>query len=132
MSAKLEINPRWIWKVGDPRKTPSGKALQGVYPDSYWSARMMTRASSTDQDLAAPLGTILDELSPKKDLVVDFPTRGGKAEFFIGWFFDEGNSGEVLGHALLRRLADFCIDLSFDVYQQRWTTKDGGGNLSPP
>jgi hypothetical protein len=116
MSAELEIDPRWIWKVGDPRKTPDGKALPGVYPNSYWSARITTRASSADQELAAALGTILDGLSTKKDILVDFAGQGGKAEFFIGWFFDEGNSGEVLGHALLRRLADFCIDLSFDVY----------------
>jgi hypothetical protein len=37
-------------------------------------------------------------------------------EFFIGWLFDEGNSGDVFDHRLLARLADMNIDLSFDVY----------------
>ena len=74
------------------------------------------KGSYADRDLAAALADVLGQLSPKKAFFVNLSASGGRSELFVGWFFHEGNSGDVLDHKLLGRLAELCMDLSLDVY----------------
>jgi hypothetical protein len=98
-----------------PRQTPKGTPLKGVYKENYWMARFVD-GSSVDRNLAAAIDAVLDRLADRKAFFRDFAQSGGRSELFVGWFFGDGNSGDVLGHELLGRLADFRLDLSFDVY----------------
>lgn len=115
ISNALEIEPRVLWKSGGARRTPKGVPLPGVYETGFWSARL-SNGTSADQDLPSALSAALDRITKAASLFIEIAETGGRVEFFIGWFFDEGNSGEVLDHRLLSRLAALKIDLSFDVY----------------
>jgi len=55
-------------------------------------------------------------LAAHREFLRDFSASGGNAEFFIGWFFPEGNSGDVLDWRLLQPITDMRIALSFDIY----------------
>jgi hypothetical protein len=115
LTAELGIVPSRTWRAGEPRTTPRGEPLNGLYGEHYWTARLVDGVS-TDRNLATALAAVLDKLFVKKEFIASLSKSGGRSEFFIGWFFDEGNSGDVLSSTLLGKLADFCIDLSFDVY----------------
>lgn len=115
VSEMLGISPRVLWKVGDPRRTPKGTPLPGIYETGFWTARLVDGAS-TQQSLSLALSAALDAIAAGTSLFAKIARTGGRVEFFVGWFFDEGNSGDVLDHSLLGRLSDMNIDLSFDVY----------------
>ena len=124
ITAALGIEPHRFWRVGERRKTPKGTPLDGVYTQSYWTAQIIS-GSSVERDLRLAIGDALDYLEARKDFFQDFASNGGRPEFFVGWFFDDGNSGDVFDHALLTRLADFRIDLSLDVYPASPSDDDG-------
>ena len=115
ITAALQIEPSRSWAVGVARRTPKGTPLTGVYTENYWTARMID-GTSVDRDLAGAIELVLDKLDGRKSFLQEYASSGGHSELFIGWFFDDGNSGDELGHRLLARLAEFRIDLSFDVY----------------
>jgi len=115
ITAALGMQPRRAWSVGAPRQTAKGEALEGVRKETYWTTRLED-GSSADRDLSDTIAAILDRLEAHRDYLWDLARTGGRSELFIGWFFDDGNSGDVLGHELLGRLANFKLDLSFDVY----------------
>src|SRR5262249_17223446 len=104
-----------LWRVGEPRRTPTGTPLSGTYKTNFWTARLVN-GTSAEQDLPSALGSALDTVAAGFSLFSEIAASGGRVEVFIGWFFDEGNSGDVLDHQLLARLAAMSIDLSFDVY----------------
>ncbi len=113
----LGRSPEVIWKLGEPRRTPKGTPLPGIYKTGFWTARLLDGAS-TRQDLGSALETALDLVAAGSSLFSEIAATGGSAEFFIGWFFDEGSSGDVLDHRLLAKLARMSINLSFDVYPE--------------
>lgn len=117
ITSALQLEPSRLWSVGNPRTTPKGSPLKGVYKENYWVAPIVN-GSSTDVSLAGAIASALDRLEAHKGFFQDFVGSGGRSELFIGWFFDDGNSGDVLEHELLARLADFRIDVSLDVYPE--------------
>jgi hypothetical protein len=116
LASPIGVSPIRTWKAGEPRTTPKGTPLTGVNRDSYWYGRMIEDTSSQTQSLGDALAGIVDTLTPHRQFFEAFAADRGRAEFFIGWYFPEGNSGDVLGHELLRRLSELKIDLSFDIY----------------
>jgi hypothetical protein len=115
VSAKLDLKPSRVLEAGAARITPRGDALSGVYAENYWTASIL-KGAANGRDLASAIAVVLDQLSPNKNFLLSLTASGGRLEFFIGWFFDKGNSGDVFDHKLLARLAEFGIDLSLDVY----------------
>ncbi len=107
-----------------PRTTPAGRALEGLWGHSYWTSSTIAEGEwrSDDsgvagQEVTSALERLLDDLLPHREFLHRLRAEGGRAEFFIGWFFD-GNSGDVFDCELLARLADLKIDLSLDMYLQ--------------
>ncbi len=123
VSDALGIKPWVLWKVGEPRRTPKGTALTGVYETGFWTCRLVD-GSSIEQDLPSAISVALDMVAPGSSLFATIAQTGGRVEFFIGWFFDHGNSGDVLDHNLLGRLTKMSIDLSFDVYGEAEASRD--------
>ena len=111
----LGIEPGHSGLVRAPRTNSEGRPAPGKWPHSYWSARLAA-GSWHDRDLPAALHACLDELATHQAFLAQLAEDGARLEFWIGWFFDEGNSGDAFAPELLARLAEFRIALHFDVY----------------
>lgn len=111
----LGLSPKVLWKVGQPRQTPKGAPLPGIYTEGFWTARLLEGASA-EQGLGSALSQALELVAAGSSLFEEIAATGGRTEFFVGWFFDDGNSGDVLDHRLLAKMASMSIDLTFDVY----------------
>jgi hypothetical protein len=114
-SGVLKMTPSRSWRAGEPRTTPTGRPLKGFYEASYWTARIV-KGESKELDLSTAINEVLSKLGQHGEFFSEFAMSGGKSELFIGWFFGEGNSGDVFEWRLLEKLAELRIDLSFDVY----------------
>jgi hypothetical protein len=108
------LTPSRYWRAGEPRTTPRDKPLEGIWPHTYWTARVM-EGEWPGKGLQVAIGELLDQLELSKGFLEKVHSEGGTVEFFIGWFFD-GQSGGVFDCGLLARMADLKIDLSLDVY----------------
>jgi hypothetical protein len=115
VSNALILEPNAIWKAGEPRTTPKGSPLPGINKINFWTARLIDDVSE-HRSLGDAISDALNMTAKASSLLMDIATSGGEVEFFVGWFFDNGNSGDVLDHNLLGRLAARRINLSFDVY----------------
>jgi hypothetical protein len=118
------LNPLRSCIAGEPRTSPRGAVLEGVWDKSYAFVRLPFPDGST---LKESLEHVLDGIEPFSDQIVGFVDSGGEAELFVGWHFDD-NSGETVGWRLSRRLADYRLNLSLDIYPERdWLEEIIGG-----
>ena len=40
ITANIRIQPWRSWRAGEPRATPKGESLKGVYTETYWVANL--------------------------------------------------------------------------------------------
>jgi Domain of unknown function (DUF4279) len=114
ITGALHLDPDRTWKVGDPRATTKGAPLKGVYSETFWT-KTFVEGEYLDKELEAAVGEIVDQLVPHRPFFQRIRSEDGKAEFFVGWFFNR-QSGGTFDCDLMTRMADLKIDLSFDVY----------------
>ncbi len=110
--AQLGLEPKWKHEIGEPRVSPKGAPLGGVYDHSYCSFSLVRQ---DDEELHEMLDRIADDLLQHKDLFCLVRDEGGRVEFFIGWY-STGNTGDTFSGTLLRKLGELQIDLALDVY----------------
>ena len=130
ISDELQIAPSRAWRAGDAKTTPKGNQLPGHRKHSYWTAGLGEGSDA----LPDALDAALKRLAPHRAFFHQVRSEGGRAEFFIGWFFDR-MSGDVFPWELLSRAADLKIDLSFDVYPEDACKGDdpsGSTDREPP
>ncbi len=89
--------------------------LEGFRSDSFWTARI-DEGQSASRPLSIALSDAVERLRTGATFLNDLATSGGRSELFVRWFFNKGNSGDVLGFELLGKLAEMKLDASFDVY----------------
>jgi hypothetical protein len=114
ITSALHLSPSRSWRAGDSRTTPTGKPLEGKYPDTTWIADV-GESKWPDKELPVAINGVLDQLAPYKEFFHRIRSEGGKVEFFVGWFL-EGQGGDIFDCGLLARMADLKIDLALDVY----------------
>lgn len=103
------------WIAGEQRRTPTGRLLKGNRKFTYWYRELkLSQRNSLDKALSI----LVARFSKKREFFRNVRADGGSIEFFVGWFF-KSNSGDVLEHTLLEKLADLQIDLSLDIYHER-------------
>jgi len=108
--------PGRIWKAGEERQGQQGQNLEGVYEKSYcYFDCFNTLQKSTTESLSVAIEKILILLVPFKEDIQEHVRSGGKAEFFAGLYVDS-NAGETFNPELMKKLADFGIQLSIDIY----------------
>lgn len=113
ISASLDLAPKASGVKGQPRTTPKGRELPPpVHTTNFWAADL---GQSTGKSLADGLADALDQLNPYAAFLQSVTTTGGKAEIFVGWFFD-GNSGDQFSAQLLGKMANLGLALSLDIY----------------
>lgn len=111
VSDVLGLKAQVLWKKGEPRVTPKGRALSGTYQKSSWSSEL----GRQQKDLPAGLQSALTILRPHKDYLAKLVADGAKLRFFVGWFSDF-NARDVLDWQLLQDIAALKISLDLDVY----------------
>src|SRR5215471_419843 len=82
----FEIEPSHSWKAGDARRTPVGTPLSGIYRETYWTACVV--AGRWPELLNAAVHDALGRLARHRSFLHQIRAEGGRAEFFIGWFFE--------------------------------------------
>src|SRR4030095_6852927 len=107
----LGLEPGRTWTIGEPRTTPQGDPLPGVYDFSYCYFKL---ARQGDEELHEMLDRLSDSLHQHLDLFRRIRSAGGTIEFYIFWV-SIGNTGEVFDSQLLSKLATLGIDLDIDV-----------------
>lgn len=112
-AAGFGLTPSRHWTVGQPRTTPAGTPLDGVWNESYWTAPPSTPAAV---DLEAALGEAAGRLERHEGLFTRLAASGGTASLFIGFFLGRANTGFSLGPSLMARFGSLGIALEFDLY----------------
>ena len=109
---RLGLEPEWQHKIGEPRTTPKGVLLEGVYESSYCC---FSYERQHDEELHEMLDRIINNLMQHKDIFCLIRDSGGRSEFFVGWY-SLGNTGDTFGYELLSKISELRIDLALDVY----------------
>jgi hypothetical protein len=114
ITSALRLEPTRAWKAGESRKTPEGKSLPGVFPQTYWYANIC-EGRTPPQELSAELDQILDRLMPSQSFFKRFKAEGGRSEFFVGFYLGH-QAGETYPAEMLSKMAALNLDLSLDNY----------------
>lgn len=113
--------------AGEPRETPTGKPLDGVYPENFYVGQIIEREEfeqpAFNSDLDACIAMGLDRLQPSFEAIERLRDAGARMEFFVGWTV-RGNGGAELSASSLARLGDLGIALSLDVYGKSTPTEE--------
>ena len=113
----LGIQPDGIQKVGQPRTTPVGTPLTGLYKRTYWHAYLSGNKpqNSEEAEFETCLFQIAEQLEPSKDVIRAFVESGGEATLSVGLFCPQ-NSGMEFPWKLITRLASLRVGLLLDYY----------------
>ena len=112
----LALEPKYAWKAGDPRQTPKGTRLEGIYRESYWASDLIpSEQPSEGTSLEEYLDDLAKQLTPSRDFFARVRSEGGRVELFIGMYGGR-NFGFELSPSLLSAIANVGLSLSFDVY----------------
>jgi hypothetical protein len=98
--------------AGEPRKTPKGVELEGVYEESYCAFAVERHDKEA---LAETLHRFASSLDKHKDLFDRIRLNGGRIELSIRWPTAE-DSGFTLPSEILVRFGVLKIDLTVNVY----------------
>ena len=112
-AAEFGLAPLREWRVGDARATPRGKALDGVWSDSYWTAPLCVAEDESVEEALSRVGHWLDEHAT---FLSEHFDSGGSCSLFVGFFLERFNSGFGLEPALLSEYAARKVMLDFDIY----------------
>jgi len=112
MLATIGLEASVTWNKGDIRHTPKGRALEGVYDQSF---AVFPLLKNDDGWLSESIVECINRLKHARDFFARIKGTGGRAELFVGWFLSQGG-GDTLSSALLLEVSSLGLDLSFDVY----------------
>jgi hypothetical protein len=108
----LAVVPTRSSCVGEPRKTPAGTPLAGVYPDTHWYREY---AHSPEALLGSFLEVLIKDLARHASFLHKLREDGGSSWISVGWYTGV-NSGEQFSSNLLKQMGNLDIDLWLDVY----------------
>jgi hypothetical protein len=109
----LGLLPKFVHPVGQPRKTPKGTQLEGVYPDTRW--RHCRSHETINQWFVQTLADFVEELRPRKAFLNRLRSTGGKAQVIIK-FLGDGYFGDTIPLSTLSLLLELGLDLGLEVF----------------
>ncbi len=119
ISRRLGSKPDRGWTAGDPRTTPRGRPLAGLWKDSYWAKRVKSRTDlRPDEAIAQHLASMSQHLRFFASVV----RAGGWVEYYLSCE-STGAVGVLFEPALLRELGRMHIQLGIDGFK----SMDGEG-----
>lgn len=112
ISTILNLKPSVTHRVGENRKTPKGRQLDGVYTHTYWNYKL---PNDSIESLSNLIDSMNQRLVENKKFLVDLVEAGGEIEYFIGCF-SPFNIGDTLDWRLLEQCVQLRVNLSLDIY----------------
>jgi hypothetical protein len=110
ISAGIGSKPDIFWCAGQPRRTPKGTELPGVYEETYWVADLGVR--SAFEILVSALADTVADLEKNSAFLKKITDTGGIAELFVIWY---GSGAFTLPAGVLQRLSALSLNLSMDI-----------------
>ena len=98
----LGITPQHTWQAGSSRQGPAGEDLEGIYRESYWTARLMDepQLSSERTTVESVLTQAASLLRRSNVFLEQLSTEGGVAELHVSLFARGDFRLELLADAL--------------------------------
>lgn len=99
--------------VGQQRRTPKGRLLEGLYRETYCCFKIKKKGASHLDDDLRPW---CDFLEKHAIFLQVFLETGGRLEFYISIFLD-GDRGFELDGPMLQRISALGVGLSVEMYR---------------
>jgi hypothetical protein len=117
ISTELGLQPRHSAMAGQPRRTPKGRPLDGVYSESYWWCEPWERGevASTDLLIEDSIAEVVELLSPHKAFLNRLRAEGGRILLWVSSYSNRNYAFEVPPE-LLRQCADLTLTFAHDVF----------------
>jgi hypothetical protein len=104
---------RFHHTVGDPRKTPKGTPLEGIYKETYCCFELEKKTREYPERRITHWCQVIEAHS---EFLADLVQTGGKAEFYVSVFLD-GDRGFELDNELLTRMCAFRLGIAVEMYR---------------
>jgi len=113
----LGIEPQHTWQAGGPRRSPAGEDREGVYRESYWTARLMEgpQLSSDGISVETVLMQTASLLHRAHGFLEQLNGEGGVAELHVS-LFARGNFRLDLLAESLALLGRLRLAIVLDVH----------------
>jgi Domain of unknown function (DUF4279) len=113
----LGIEPQHTWQAGAPRRSPAGEELDGVYRESYWTARLMDepQLSAEGVSVESVLMQTVSLMHRSHDFLELLSTEGGIAELHVS-LFARGNFHLDLPAESLALFGRLRLAIALDVH----------------
>jgi hypothetical protein len=113
ITSGLGLRPGITHAVGDHRRPPKGRLLDGVRPDTRW--RHSRYFGTREQWFHRPLAEFVEELAARRDFLHRIRATGGEAVVVVE-FLGDGYFGDKIPLSTLAMLVDLRLDLGFEVF----------------
>lgn len=110
ISEGVGLVPRISYSAGDKKPEPQTDGAVGIRAETFWSHEWASHGSFEEDIL-----NLSNYVSGRRDFLKSLLETGGRVEYFIGWFMSK-DEVFCLDHRISRIIAEFAIDLVFDVY----------------
>jgi hypothetical protein len=113
LTSALGMEPNRTWKVGERKKAPNGRELEGIVSESFWSCG--DKYLGQDRRFFDEVNRLTLHLKPHKAYLQNLFEAGGKCEIYVQ-LPGSVNIGDSLAPQTLRLLAELGILLSIEVF----------------
>jgi hypothetical protein len=112
ISREIGLSPTRAWRCGEPRSTPKGTRLEGVWRDTRWSHGFALDKNVT---IETAIVSALDRLTAIRRFLAALGETGGTAELIISLPGDTYR-GASISAELLKALSDLGVSLGIEVF----------------
>lgn len=123
ISAKLGLVPWQQSRAGEPRVTPKGRPLGGIYAESHWSADPFSHGEylSQEDSVEDVLMDVVEHLAPHKAFLLLLREQGARLHLQVSTHSNR-NYALVLAPELLAQCAQLGMCFVHDAYPypQNW------------
>jgi hypothetical protein len=111
ISNAFNLVGHFVHGVGEPRRTPTGRQLEGHYRDTRW--RHSVRYEVRKQHFSTEIASFVDSLVPHRAFLNNLREGEGSIEVIIT--FLDGHFSDALPRATLAKMAELGLDLGIQV-----------------
>ena len=116
ITTALGRQPSDTARAGEPRITPKGNPLTGVYPRSYWGQTILRVENSRELDAEAAIDRELELLLPHAEFLLELHKSGGTGMLELNsWSPD--SYAFVLAPETLQKAGRIGLGIAHQVYQ---------------